>query len=306
MSETDALLRVVEDVTFAQLRTFACAARSGSFARAAEQLDISQPAVSEQIKTLEERLGRQLFERRRGTTPVLTREGEEAFEVVQTILAVSSGLFENTRKPTEKVVLRISVGPFVRENYLRPLIPRIYREHPDVELDLRPTGPSAEVVRQIEEGEFDLAIFSIPFDAEAPLDTRQICELPLVMIAQPGTRARLAAGECSLEDLQYIFPGRRETHARWARKILRDVGLAPRTQPLFIEFVDALIEMVEDGHGVGHLLAYTVADRIAAGRLEALDIHLAPMRRLIGRSRYAPAMTPAIEEMLCEALSAHP
>lgn len=66
MPETDSLLRVVEDVTFAQLRTFACAAGSGGFAKAAEQLDISQPAVSEQIKMLEGRLGHDLFERRRG------------------------------------------------------------------------------------------------------------------------------------------------------------------------------------------------------------------------------------------------
>jgi DNA-binding transcriptional LysR family regulator len=122
------------------------------------------------------------------------------------------------------------------------------------------------------------------------------------MIAPAGTRARLAAGECVLEDFQFIFPGRREG-AREARKLLRDLGLAPRAQPLFVEFVDALAQMVEDGQGIGHLMAHSVADRIAAGRVEALDIAIPPIRRLIGRSPHAPDVARAIEDMLCEALA---
>lgn len=307
MSEPDSLLRVVEDVTFAQLRAFACAARNGSFAKAADQLDISQPAVSEQIKTLEERLGSRLLERRRGTTPVLTREGEEALEIVQTILNAGSSLFGLARRSAEKIVLRISVGPFLRENYLRPLIPRIYREHPDVVIDLHPTTSSvetADIMHQIEIGELDLAIFAVAADAETPPYTRQICELPLVMVAPLGTRTRLAAGDCALEDFQFIFPGDRELGARWAKKVLRDLGLAPRTPPLFVQFVDAIAQMVEDGQGIGHLTAYAVADRIAAGKVETLDTTLPPMRRLIARSPHAPQVARPIEEMLYEAMSA--
>src|SRR4051812_15862426 len=123
----------MEDVTFGQLRTFARAAQAGSFAKAAEQLGISQPAVSEQIKALEDRLGRDLFERRRGTTSILTAKGEEALEAVQAILGISDGLFENARRSSEKSVLRLSAGPFLRENYLRALLPRLYRDYPDIE-----------------------------------------------------------------------------------------------------------------------------------------------------------------------------
>jgi len=302
MTEPAPPLRVSEDVTFAQLRAFACAAKAGSFARAAEQLEISQPAVSEQIKTLEERIGRCLFERRRGTTPLLTAEGEEALEIIETILAASSSLFGRDRRSVDKIALRISVGPFLRENYFRALLPRIYREHPNIEIDLLPTNSSAEIMRQVEEGEVDLAVYAIPARADQPPHTRQICELPLVMVAPAGTRARLAAGECTLDDFQYIFLGRRDIGGRWARKLLRDLGLAPRTQPLFIEFADALAQMVEDGHGIGHLMAYAVADQIADGRVEPMDIPLAPMRRVIGLSPHAPDVARRVEAMLCEAL----
>ena len=297
------LRRVPDDVTFAQLRTFACAADAGSFAKAAEQLDISQPAVSEHIHILEERLGRLLFERRRGTTPILTSEGEDALELVRTILVAGAELFGGARKPTEKEVLRISVGPFLRENYVRRLVPRIYREYPGVEIDFHPTMMAAEVLRRVQKGTYDLALFSITTDEGDPPNARMICEFPLAMVAPPGTRARLASGACSLKDFQYLFPGRREDDARRARKFIRDLGLGPRTPLLYVEFVDALAQMVEDGQGIGHLVPTIVADRIAAGRLELLDIPLAPMRRFISRSPHAPSVAHEIEEILCEVLS---
>jgi DNA-binding transcriptional LysR family regulator len=302
MSQDDPLLRGVEDVTFAQLRTFACAARAGSFAKAAEQLDISQPAVSEQIRTLEDRLGRHLFERRRGTTSILTAEGEEALEIAQTILDAGSKLFGNRRKSAEKVALRISAGPFLRENYVRPLLPRLYREFPDVEITLLPAASSTEVVRGFEKGDIDIAVFAIASDEVAPQHARQICELPIALVAAPGTRDRLAAGEVSLEDFQYIFPGNKEDDARWARKVMRNLGLTPRKPLLFIQFVDALAQMVEDGQGIGHLMTNSIADKISAGKLEPLDLAIPPMRRFIGRSPRSPEVARAVEQLLREVL----
>jgi DNA-binding transcriptional LysR family regulator len=304
MLERQSLAGGGEDVTFAQLRTFACAASAGSFVKAGQRLDISQAAVSEQIRTLEVRLGRCLFERRRGTTPVLTAEGEQALEIVQSILASCDGLFRKGRDTHEKVMLRISVGPYLRDVYLKALLPRIYRDHPDVEIQLCPAGATARIARQLEAGEIDLAIFAISASEESPPLARPVCELPLVMIAPPGTRARLAARQCALDDFQFIFLGNKETGARGARKLLRDLGLAPRSQPLFVEFVEALAQMVADGHGIGHLTANSVAADIEAGRVEPLGLPLTPMRRLIGRSAQAPDVARAVEETLREALSA--
>lgn len=293
-----------DDITFAQLRTFACAARSGSFAQAADELGISQPAVSEQVRALEDRLGRQLFRRRRGTTPVLTQEGTEALELVETILAARESLSQPGPRRPAKTILRISAGPFLRDNYLKGLIPRITRDHPQVEVDLQPTGAPAAIMALIDAGALDLATFAIPFGMEAPPRTRLICELPLAMIAPAGTKARLAAGECSLEDFQFIFPWRRDVGTRWARQYLRDWGLSSRVALNFIEFPDAVMQMVEEGQGIGHLMINAVADRIASGRLERLDLPIPPMRRLIARSPHAPAVAREIENLLCEALSA--
>jgi len=72
---------------------------------------------------------------------------------------------------------------------------------------------------------------------------------------------------------------------------------------MFIEFVDGLAEMVEDGQGLGLTMEYAVADRLAAGRLEALDIPLPEMRRLVARSPHASKEAQAVEDMLCEVLA---
>jgi DNA-binding transcriptional LysR family regulator len=297
--------RLGDDLTFAQLRTFACAARAGSFARAAEQLCISQPAVSEQIKSLEERLGRSLFQRRRGTTPLLSPHGEEALQAAEAILATCDSLFERLGRSPDKVRLRLSVGPYLREVYLRPLLPRLYRDFPDIEIELHPLTCPTEAMRLIAKGELDLAVYSVRSSAEAPPHARPVCELPLVMVAPPGTRARLSAEECRLEDFQYLFPGSRDFAASWAKKVLRELGLKPRVPPLFIEFVDVLADMVEDGRGIGHLMVHAVEDRIAAGRLEALDVPFTPMLRVVSRSPRAPEVARAVEEVLCQELSVH-
>lgn len=294
---------MADEVTFGQLRTFAVAARTGSFAHAAEQLVISQPSVSEQIMMLEERLGYRLFRRRRGTTPVLTVEGEAALEEIERILNARSNLLEIGRQPAAKILLRISVGHYLRENYLRQVFPRLFREYPEVEIDLQPLFTPTEVTRMLEDGELEMAIYAESVHAEIQPHTRKICETTTVVIAPPGTRARLAAGECSLDDFQFIYPGRRDVAKRNAKQFLRSMGLTPRLPTMFVDFVDALAELVEDGKGIGVTMAYAVADRIAAGTVEVLDMHLPPLRRLIARAPGAPEVTRAIEDILCEALA---
>jgi DNA-binding transcriptional LysR family regulator len=295
-------LRTKEDVTFAQLRTFARAAQTGSFVQAADELNISQAAVSEQIKTLEERLGRSLFRRRRGTTSVLTEDGEEVLEIVETILAAAQGLFLQNTRAAENITVRISAGPFLIEKYLRPIIPRIYQLYPNVDIELHPTLSPKEVAQRIENGMIDLAFSVVPFDEEVPAYAHSSWELQMVLVARAGTKAKLAAGEVSLDDCQFIFPARKELGARWARKCLRDLGISSRSPPLFTEFIDVIAQMVKRGSGIGYVTKYPIVGSIEAGDLELLDIPLPPVRRIVARSPHSPDLVRVIEETICDAL----
>ena len=75
-----------------------------------------------------------LFERRRGTTSLLTPEGADALEIIEAMLALSADLFGRAGPAQDKIVVRVSAGPFLQENYLRALVPRLHRELPDVGL----------------------------------------------------------------------------------------------------------------------------------------------------------------------------
>ena len=293
-----------EDITFGQLRTFACVAETGSFAAAAERLGISQPAVSEQIGTLERRLGRTLFRRRRGSKSMLTDEGEMARGIVVSLLAASERLYASRDEDgRERIDVRICIGPMLREVYLKPLIPAIYADHPNVEIELTPVYPVQEAMDRLDRGEIDLLVYTITEYAGDWPNTRKLADVPVVLAAPVGTRERLASGSCTLADLRFLFPVRREMGERLAVRCLRKLGVTPHRPPEFIEFADVIGNMVENGQGVGYLMVESVVDQIAAGRIEALDLPVPPMHRIVARSPHAPDVVRDIEGRLCAELA---
>lgn len=294
----------IEDLTFVQLRTFVCAARSGSFAKTAEKLHITQPAVSEQIKALETTLRKPLFLRRKGTTPTLTSEGQLALEAIEAVLKEIGGLFDPPTSSPDRLTLRISVGPMVRELCLRPLLAQIYRDHPEIEIEIHPMLMTADARRIVDAGELDLAIHGVPDDPDARCTDQNIFILPLALIAQPGTQDHLSRGACSLDDFQFIFPTERNRATeKWAHRCLHNLGLKPKYPPHFIDYTDVIVKLVQSGPSIGYLMADAVKADIEAGRVELLEHRPAPMQRYVSLSRHAPPVAREINNMLCEALA---
>ena len=298
--------RIGEDITFAQLRTFVCAANVGSFVKAADQLGISQPAVSEQITTLERRLGQSLFQRRRGTTPLLSTEGQMVLETAETILAASEDLF--ARKPPsvrQKVIVRICIGPLLRDAYLKPLLSSICREYPNVEIEFPPMVPLHEGVNRIEEGGLDLICYTVPVLPRGLPHVKKICDVPVCFVARPGTQERLRRGDVTYDSFDYFFPtGRCSLSEKWASGILQQVGVSLSRSVKFLDFGDALPDLVAEGHGIAYLMHETVADHVANRSLEILDWPLEPMQRIIARSPRAAPVVSAIGDLLCSAFEA--
>jgi DNA-binding transcriptional LysR family regulator len=197
------------------------------------------------------------------------------------------------------------VGQYLRDNYLSPLIPRIHRELPHVEIEFRTMVLAAEAMRLFERRELDLAICATSDDGISPIKGSRIFELPLILVAQPGTNARLAAGQASLQDFEYIFPIRRDMGGeRWAKDRLQGMGITPSVPPLFVELTREAARMVEDGQGIGCFMSHSVNEGLNAGRLEVLDIPLAPMRRIIACSPHVSEEARTVQQMLLKVLSA--
>ncbi len=288
------------DFTLRQLDTFVSAARSGSFALAADHLGISQPAVSDHITTLERHLGHKLFDRRRGTTPTLTREGVDMLHRAEALLSTSQGMRGNDEagRGDEKVRIRLSIGSRSRETYLKPLLARIYTELPHVELEILPGLPIAQIVTALEKRDVDLLLYTVGRPSLRLPNIHLLGDVPIFMVAAPETATLLAAGTIALEDLQYILPDTRLLGEQWLERQMALNGIRPRRAIRYMEFADVIQNIVEDGLGVSILMEEQVAPALAQGRLVRFGPELEPMRRIIARSPFAPRATEAVERLL--------
>ncbi len=296
------------DFTFRQLGSFVAAARSGSFAMAADQLGISQPAVSDHIAALEQHLGHPLFERRRGTTPRLTREGLDMLHRAESLLRTSEAMRRPDRRPggDGRVRIRVSMGPRLREVYLKPLLSRLYARHPNIEIELVPVLPISEVPAALEKGAIDLLLYTVGRFPEAVPNVRLVRDVPIVIVISPDLAARLRAGALAIEDVAFILPNNGIASEQWLERQLAAAGISPRTPIRYVEFSDVIQSMIESGFGASILMTEQVNAAIAAGRLVALAPELPPMKQIIVRAPTAPRGTEILEQNLINALRAAP
>src|ERR1700755_499067 len=160
-------------VTLRQLRYFDALARHGHFGRAAEACSVSQPALSMQIKEMEQALGGALLERN-ARQIALTQFGEELLQRVRDILRSVDELGDFARATQDRLAGRLRVGmiPTIAPYLLPKVIENLARLHPELDIHVRETLTP----KLIKEG------------AEGPLDT--------AIVGLPGSEAAVAQGAC--------------------------------------------------------------------------------------------------------------
>jgi LysR family hydrogen peroxide-inducible transcriptional activator len=149
-------------VTHKQLRYFDALARHGHFGRAADACAISQPALSMQIKELEETLGGVLLER--GARHVgLTKFGEEVAQRVRDILRSVDELGDFARASRDQLAGRLRVGmiPTIAPYLLPTVIGNLTRLHPELDIHVRETL-TPKLIQELREGRLDTAIVALP------------------------------------------------------------------------------------------------------------------------------------------------
>lgn len=145
-----------------QLECFCAVARTGSFTKAAAELGIAQPSLSEQIARLEQSLGAPLFERlsrRIELTPMAQAILAKAYLLLEDAAALPE-LLERAREGV-RGPLRIGAIPTILPYFLAPRLKDFTNRHPEVDLHLR-EGKTPELVEQVLDGTLDVAILSLP------------------------------------------------------------------------------------------------------------------------------------------------
>jgi LysR family transcriptional regulator, hydrogen peroxide-inducible genes activator len=145
-----------------QLRYFSAIVRAGSFTRAAEELGIAQPSLSQQIRALEKQIGTPLFERL-GRSVRLTTYGEAlrqpAADILRQVAEAQSSLANLQAGVRGK--LRVGVIPTILPYLIAPRIGAFLKLFPEVELQLT-EDTTARLVEQLQAGDLDIAVSGLP------------------------------------------------------------------------------------------------------------------------------------------------
>jgi LysR family transcriptional regulator, hydrogen peroxide-inducible genes activator len=171
-------------ITLRQLRYFNALARQGHFGRAAEACAISQPALSMQIKDLEDALGGVLLERSPRQV-ALTTFGEEAAPRVRDILRLVDELEDLARASRDRLAGRLRIGmiPTVAPYLLPEVIGNLTRMHPELDIHVRETL-TPKLIEELADGRLDTAIVALPVSEPSLVEVALFSEH--FLLVRPG------------------------------------------------------------------------------------------------------------------------
>ncbi len=174
----------MKNVTFRQLRVFSEAARYLNFAQTAAVLHLTPPAVSMQIKELENQIGLPLFERS-GRKVLLTAAGEYVLVYARRILASLKDADDAVARLRQVEAGQLVIGMVSTAQYFVPMLLAQFRsEHPGVEIKLA-VGNRAKLVTLLQAGEVDIAIMGRP-PKELATRAEAFASQPHVFVAPTG------------------------------------------------------------------------------------------------------------------------
>lgn len=266
------------NITLRQLQVFEAVTRHRSFTRAADELHLTQPAVSMQIKQLEENIGLSLFEHL-GKKILLTEAGREMYDYSRRI----AQLLEETEEVLEKIKgihrgrLSISVAT-TANHFATRLLADFSKRHDGISFTLDVNNRET-LINELERNECDLVIMGQPPPRD-DLVFEAFLENPLVMIAPP---THLLAGQkrIALKRLMGESFVLRESGSETRGAAERFFAAQGASIPFGMEMSsnEAIKQAVEAGLGLAVVSVHTLELELEARRLAILDVQGFPLKR---------------------------
>ena len=265
-----------------RLKVFRAVAEHLSFRKASEHLYLSQPAVSLQIKTLEEEIGLQLFDRS-GSHVSLTPAGETLLrytEKLEALAAEAEGALASFRGEVRgKLVLgaSLTIAQYVLPKLLGPFL----RQNPHLEVGVT-THNTERVIEDVVEQRSALGLI------EGPARRRDVTLEPLLddelMVIIPPAHEWADQGEIEVAQLRNVPLLLREQGSGSrvvAEQALRKAGIRPRDLHVILEFdmTEAIKSGVEAGLGIGIVSRWTIRKELELGTLRTVAVRGLRMRR---------------------------
>lgn len=267
---------------FPSLKAFVSVADTGSFSRAAEQLYMTQPAMSKRIAALEDNLGTALFDRL-GRSIQLTEAGQLFLTSARRILADMEISREEVHSLSRRVGgrLRLATSHHVGIHRLPPILKAFTQAHPQVELDLL-FMDSELACAEVASGHIELAVVTLPDPLEGALLSQLVWPDPLSIVC--ATDHPLAAEMIQSTSVPVARLGQHKAVLPARGTVTRSI-LLEALQPFDItvetaletNYLETIKMMVSVGLGWSALPTSMVDDDIVALTMDAL-----PMQRQLG------------------------
>jgi DNA-binding transcriptional LysR family regulator len=250
-----------------QIRSFLSIAETLHFGRTSEMIHLSQPALSLQIRALEDEIGVRLFERNRRKTSLTAAGVAFREEATQALLGLDQAVHKAKLAANGKLgILRIG---FISTagNEIVPTIVRQFRErNADVEFSLR-NILTIDQIQMLEAGSLDIGFLRLPIPAHSGLEVVTVHREPFVLVVPSShklaKRKRIRLREASGEDFVMYERAYAPGFHDLIFGMLRDAGIIPNVRQAAGE-MPTLISLVDSGTGVAILPASTVKRSVAS------------------------------------------
>ncbi len=274
-------------------RVFYTVAKCGSLTRAAEELYISQPAVSQAVKQLESQLGVPLFNRTHRGMELSVQGGKLIFKQVEEALEIlenaESKIVEMGTMPVGTIRIAATDGIF--SHLLADKIVEFNAIYPSVKIELV-TGTSPETLMQLKENKCDIGFINMPIDDKDVQFTGTVAHLSDVFVAG-GKFANLKGKELRLSSLQEypLIMIEENTVARRALRTFLDTLGVNLNADIEVENWDLMMKFARKGMGIGCVPREYAEKYLESGELFELDVRPAlPVRGVgIALPKFVPA-----------------
>lgn len=266
----------MKNATLRQLKVFETVARRLSFSRAAEELHLTQPAVSTQVRTLEGHVGMPLFEQL-GKKIYLTQAGDELLHFCRAIIQQFDEAEDAMAQLKGIAGGKLNVAVISAGDYFFPqLMVAFARQHPGVQLNLT-VHNREELLDKLAANRTDLAVMVRP---PAELDTQNdaFAPHPYVIVGAPDHPLAGRGPIAMAELIRHPFVIREPGSDTWFS--MQDAfgpHLAELTVAMEIKSTETIKQAVIAGIGLGFLSAHTIGRELAARSLVVLEVEGFPL-----------------------------
>jgi LysR family glycine cleavage system transcriptional activator len=225
------------------LRTFCIAARYESFRTAGEELFITASAVSHQIKSLEEELGVQLFDRNSRDLS-LTEVGQSLYEDVGPLMDQMNTIVAGYKKGSTSSSIRVSVQPFFASEYFVPRLSEFTARHPEIDIQVGTSDESSEKLPS--DADLAIRLFRSP---PSDIPSNLLFPLRLVAAGSPSFKKSMVVKKKAIVSEFPIIV--HETHPKaWAQwSTAAGIELPAKMRVTRLDSMIAVVRAVEQGIG---------------------------------------------------------